>query len=360
MNEYKKYNKILIDVYNVCWQWSSKKSENTSNVHTEIIEGFFNAFESYKKRFADEHTQFYFLMDNASTLWERKKISPQYKQNRKKITPPNWFFRSIDLIESITSCYEDNIIYYRVPQWEADDYVPSLISTFENGTSVLMISTDMDWCRCLSDSNIVVEQYTGNAVNKSLSNDNGIITVESFQRKYKFKPTYKSICFYKSFYGDDSDCIKPIISELPSIYFKKIISECKNMEDFIEKIENKEISFDVGWSLRIKKDKDLLLDNWKLVTSPFLTKEVLAEYKHISKYNASQLKLIYANLNLTFDKRFTYSVKTSIYDMLDGTTLERDVPKSILDKSKDKFDKPNSRMGTKKDNGLRKNIFNDL
>lgn len=356
--EYKKYNKVIIDVYNVIYR--SMKLSSDRDIHNELVENFFKLFEDYKRMFCDEHTQIYCLFDNANTLFERKCAkSSSYKKDRKKYTPPNWFFRSIDLIESIISSYQDGVIYYRVPQWEADDYVPSLISTFSNGTSVLLISTDLDWCRCLSDSNIVVEQYTGFKVNQELA-DNGIITINSFQRKFKFKPTYKSVCFYKSFYGDDSDCIKPIIEELPMQYFRKIISECKNMEDFIEKIENKTLVFDLGWTLRIKKDKELLLENWKLVTAPFLNKEILDEYKHISVYNGTQLKLIYANLNLTFDKRFSYSVKTSIYDMLDGTTLERDIPKSILDKNKVKFDKPNSKMGTKKDNGLRKNIFNDL
>lgn len=74
--------------------------------------------------------------------------------------------------------------------YEADDYVESIISEHA-GKQILMVTTDNDWCRYLSDSVAMM--------NSSWEN---IFTVDAFEKKYEFIPSIAGVCVWKACFGD--------------------------------------------------------------------------------------------------------------------------------------------------------------
>ena len=296
------YDYIIMDCYNIAYRWANKSlkdtlNENNKTIHSEVIENFFKAYETYKNMFADSHTKIICTLDNANTLLLRKSIMPEYKANR--VDVPNWFIESINLIETILAYYDNNLEFYRVKGLEADDFVPNIIKTISEHSTVLMISTDLDWSRCLSNSNIIVEQY--------IDKNHDIRTVDNFTKQLGFKCNYSSICFYKCFYGDVSDNIKPIMSELPKKMFDLIIDNFNSMPQFYSYLELNKIKLDVGWKLNFLRHKDDLLKAWKVINAPNMNIETLKTYKQVCKLNEQMLRVVYSNLNLSFDKRLDYT-----------------------------------------------------
>lgn len=308
MDEKKTYDNVLIDVYNLCYRYGWRLNKRTPK---DIACAFFKAYETYKKKFGQQNTHYYFLFDNATTLWMRKKLNPNYKANRDAPNKP--FFRAFDIIETIAHFYDNDVTIYRYKGLEADDYVPNIISRLPEGSSSIMISTDKDWSRCISNSNKVVEQY--------LDSTRGIIDFETYEKMFGYKPTYSNVCFDKAIFGDDSDCIEPVIPELPKAMFKTIISNFRNMRDFLGNVDK--VALDPGWRIRFKKEANQLMINWEIVSAPHLSNDEMNQYSYTCKYDEGHLKALYSTFNITFDDRINYDLKTSIYDVFDGEPVPK-------------------------------------
>lgn len=323
MNTESKYNIFIVDTYNLFYKSSFIEAEtiisyDKDTFHIEGIVGFIKAIESYVKRFGNEdNTIIYWLFDNAKSSIKkyRKALSEDYKKTR--IEQPSWFYSALDMLELILKNYRNNSYLYRIKFIEADDYMPAIIKNYvKKEDNVLLISEDEDWFRGLSDN---VHQYAkGRIYNK-----------EIFLEEYNFEPSYSNICFYKSFYGDKSDNILPILKEFPKMFFLEIIKNCSTMYDFINMIKNKMFSFlDLGWQTRIIRDEEKLLLNWNLVTAIEFSETELETYKVTCKFNAIKLRIIYDSLQLIgkIDKdRFKIENKKNMEfdEMLQGIPVKR-------------------------------------
>ena len=315
-----KYNKIIVDCYNVIFKahWIEKESLvkcGSEIVHTEGIIGFFKAVESYISRFGTEDVKIYWLMDNAKTsvIRYRKALSDTYKKNRKQ--EPEWFYREIDFIELILKYYRNNSELYRLKSLEADDYVMNILSAFvKPEDKVLMISEDSDWCRALAGN---VHQYK----------DQGIYTKEIFLEKKGYMPTYSNICFDKTFYGDKTDNILPALPNLPKVYFMDIISKFSTASEFIYAVKSNKLDYlDKGWQMKVLKEEENILMNWNLVESVKIEDETLRKFAYNCSYKQEKLKIIYASLGLIgkFDERIKpKDTGNDIFDMLSGENLAR-------------------------------------
>lgn len=320
------YNNIIFDIYNI-WYRVVWKNEDLTKVDDKLIPidaicKFFELTDSYVNKHGTKDCRVYYLFDNAKTtvLKNRKLLDEEYKKNRK--VQPDWFYDGLNLIELILKFYRDNSCTYRIQNLEADDFVLPIIDNYVNEhDKVLMFSTDIDWCRCLlNDVNhdIIVNQYTKN---------NEILTVKSFEEKYGFKPTYSNICFWKTFYGDNSDNILPTLNTYPKEYFLDILNRYNHIDNFIrDALEGKIKYLDGGWKIKIQQLQDRMRLNWNLITSVDISVNDLENWKIECFYKPNKLLIIYSTLNIVgrFDKRVKMENKeTSIWQMLNGETLDR-------------------------------------
>lgn len=317
------YNYIIFDCYNIFYKASylaEKEGQTTIKdistkelIHTEGIVKFFQMINSYIIRFGTNDVKCIFLMDNAKTSLTRyrKALSEEYKKKRQ--LQPQWFYRELDLIQLILTNYIDNGELYRIQFLEADDYCSPLIrDKVTENDKVLMISDDMDWCRNLSDN---VHQYK----NKE------IWTKEVFFEKMNFEASYSNICFYKTFYGDDSDNIIGALSNLPKQFFKDIISKFDNPNDFLAHVSSLDY-LDLGWRMKIEKEENNILLNWNLVENADISSTQLSSYSQKCQFRKNKLSIIYASLNIVgkFDDRIKLeSNEGDIFSMLNGEELKR-------------------------------------
>lgn len=321
------YNNIFFDVYNL-WYRVVNKNESLSDIGDKKIPinaicKFFELTDGYIKKYGSvENCRVWYLFDNAKTsmLKNRKLLDKDYKKNRE--IQPDWFYTGINMIELIAKYYRDNSVIYRVQNVEADDFVAPLIDNYINEhDKVLMFSTDMDWSRCLlndTERDVVVNQYTRN---------NEILTVKSFEEKFGFKPTYSNVCFWKTLYGDQSDCILPTLSNYPKQYFLDCINRYTDVSRFISDALNGKITYlDAGWRIKIKNCAERMMLNWQLVSNMEIDNFDLENWKVECAYKPNKLLIIYNTLNVVgrFDKRVKNENKGSdLLSMLEGETVER-------------------------------------
>ena len=226
------------------------------------------------------------------------------------------------MVELILKFYRDNSCIYRKEGLEADDFVANILDTYiKEHDKVITFSTDMDWCRCLMDdsqNDIKVVQYTKN---------NEILTVKSFEEKYGFKPTYSNVCFFKCFYGDESDHILATLSNYPKEYFLDCLKRYNHIDNFIQDVEDgKLVYLDTAWRIRIKQLQGRMRLNWNLISSAEISLTDMEQWKIECSYKPNKLLIIYSTLNIVgrFDKRVKIETKSnSIWDMLNGETLDR-------------------------------------
>lgn len=320
------YDNIIIDVYNQYYRIFNRNENiveiGDTKAPIEAIVNFFLLTDGYIKKYGTQSCRVYYLFDNAKTtvLKNRKELDPQYKKSRQ--IQSEEFYRGIDLIELILKFYRENSCIYRKQGVEADDFVIPLINEFiQEHNKVLMISTDIDWCRALmsdEENDIIINQYTKN---------NEILTVKSFKEKYGFKPTETNIIFWKSIYGDDSDCILPTLPNYPHQYFLDTIKRYNHISQFISDSLNGNIKYlDSGWKIKIRQNSERMMLNWNLISGVDISINDLENWKVECSFKPNKLLIIYNTLNVIgrFDKRIKNENRGSdLLSMLDGEIMER-------------------------------------
>lgn len=320
------YNVLIFDVYNiwyrVMWKNDNLTKIDNKDIPLDAICRFFELTDSYIKKFGTSDCRVFYLFDNAKTtiLRNRKLLDEEYKKNRKE--QPTYFYDGLNMVELILKFYRDNSCIYRKEGLEADDFVANILDTYiKEHDKVITFSTDMDWCRCLMDdtqNDIKVVQYTKN---------NEMLTVKSFEEKYGFKPTYSNVCFFKCFYGDESDHILATLSNYPKEYFLDCLKRYNHVDNFIQDVEDGKLTYlDTAWRIRIKQLAQRMRLNWNLISSAEISPTDMEQWKIECSYKPNKLLIIYSTLNVVgrFDKRVKVETKSdSIWNMLNGETLNR-------------------------------------
>jgi len=321
----KLYNVLMFDIYNI-FHRVFFGNETLTKVDDKLVPldaicKFFELVNSYINKYGiKKDCRLYWLMDNAKTMIiKRKQLDENYKKERREM--PQEFYDALNLIELILKFYRDGVLY-RKQGVEADDYVPNLIDKdIKEHDHVLLFSTDLDWSKSLlldDEHDICVDQYIKN---------NEILTVKTFETKYGFKPTYSNICFWKTFYGDSSDCIPPTLSNYPKQYFLDVLNKYSHVDNFIQDVEDGKLTYlDTAWRIRIKQLSQRMRLNWNLITSMNIDVSDLENWKIECSYKPNKLLIIYSTLNVVgrFDERVKVETKSdSIWSMLNGETLDR-------------------------------------
>lgn len=208
----------------------SKKS-----VYKNSICNFIKFLESLKDKYLSSDGEVYLLFDNyfsradlRSTYMfaDRKKLDESYKATRKKENKE--FYNSINFLRYYYLIGPEKYHTIRIDNLEADDLVEPLFNLLGiiNGTkSALMITTDADWTRYLSDS---VDWLP----NLSSCPE----TITDFSNKMGFKINKQNIILYKALFGDSSDNISGLVSnnENNRKEFLELINLIKYPEQLIE------------------------------------------------------------------------------------------------------------------------------
>lgn len=317
-----KFNKILVDVYSVIYRWTFNKNReefvvklDNIDTHLEGVVGFLNAIDTYINKYGDNNTEVFFLLDNMSTIYDRKDISDIYKENRKKNQPPEWFYKNISMVELILKYYRDNSHIIRISKYEADDLVKPILNMYcKKEDKVLLISEDSDWCRYLSEN---VMQYKSHK----------IFTTEIYKDTFGYFPTETSVRWDKTIYGDDADNVIGCLKNYPRQFFLKEIEKYDNILDFIRDVELDKISYlDTGWKLKIKKEKANIITNWKLVSALDVSNDEILGNIFDCSFKENKLKIIYSSLSILgkVDNRIKIESKSQdIWNMIDGEPLSR-------------------------------------
>lgn len=319
-------NTLIFDVYNiwyrVMWKNDTLTKIDDKQVPLDAICKFFELTDSYISKFGTKDCKIFWLFDNAKTtiLKNRKLLDSEYKKKRK--VEPDYFYDGLNMVELILKFYRDNSVIYRKQNVEADDFVLPIIDTYiKEHDKVMMFSTDIDWCRALLDDqehDIKVVQYT---------KGNEMLTTKTFADKYGFKPTITNICFWKTFYGDQSDNILPTLNNYPKQYFLDVLNKYNHVDNFIkDALDGKLKYLDNGWIIRIKQLEERMRLNWNLISSVDISVNDMEEWKIECNYKPNKLLIIYSTLNVLgrFDKRVKIENKeSSIWQMFNGETLNR-------------------------------------
>lgn len=311
-----KYKNLVFDVHNLYYRALWKNEDRNiqiegRNIRTGGILKSLKMIEYRIEHYLEASGRCFFLFDNPTSRDSlRKQINFEYKSNRDKM--PSEFYRGLNYLEAVLKKWKDNCYVIREYKTEADDFVDPIVQEYGE-ESILVISTDMDWARNITDNCHWLDRGT--------IYDKGV-----FEKKYGFIPSRQSVCMYKVFYGDKVDNISPVLPQMPSLHFKRIIEDCYDIYDFIKKAIEGELSYlDDGWAMRIAKDRKKLTVAWKLVDFIGLTQADLERHCIECKFQPEKLKVIYSTLGFTFseiDSRL-YSEKAVLDSFFDGDKMKR-------------------------------------
>lgn len=196
-----KYDLILIDVFNLYYR---RKSHVAIQSTVAITNNLIDYIENELKPMLSTDGKLFLLFDpiakddltvDSSFKYstERKQLNAKYKENRKK---DGLILQCVDTLRRYFLHQGPNVIECENYKYEADDYVESIVKEFSD-KKILMVTTDEDWSRFLSEN-----------VHMMNRGPKDLFTVKEFQEKYKFKPTIASVTYFKALYGDGSDNIQ--------------------------------------------------------------------------------------------------------------------------------------------------------
>jgi 5'-3' exonuclease len=290
-----KYNKILIDTNNIFARAFGVVSKEETKAQVALNKAILlsaNMILSLKREYLVDNGIIYLLADNPTTKRViRKNIDPSYKADR--LRSSDGYYRAIDFIILLFSYYSEQFRCTRVKIMEADDLVPAIVEQFPS-EQILLVSTDMDWARSITDSVHWLDKKN-------------LYTYESFKLKYKFYPTQNKVTLYKCLLGDVSDNIPKIPNMNEQIAFN-IINNFNTVYDLLECIQK---NTDKAYVLSsfVKKtllaNKDRLLMNHNLVYFNFVSNDEIQQNTIQGVFNERALSILYASLDFPsdFDKR---------------------------------------------------------
>lgn len=221
-----KFDALIIDSVNLAYKIFKKENPTLISkkaIYRDFVKNFILTVENLKKKYLNSDGKVYLLFDNYTSRIElqnafmyaaRKDIDDGYKKRRSKDTKE--FYNSINLIRYYYLIGPSQYINIRVEGLEADDLVKPLIKNYLEDKRCLMVTSDLDWCRYISNKvywlhNLNEEPESGAQLSARLG----------------FRVSEKSIICFKSLFGDTSDNIPSILSNNEN-----------NVKEFIDLIDN--------------------------------------------------------------------------------------------------------------------------
>jgi 5'-3' exonuclease len=284
-----KYSKIIMDGNNLFYRSffvNKDKNINISNksIESGAIQGFLKSYDKIEREFSLENSEIYVLWDNMSSkINARKQIDPDYKIDRKILSSD--FYNSIDYLQLILLNRSNKYYSVKMEGMEADDLVPSLLSSFNKYDRILLFSKDLDWSRCIS-KNVHWLQH------------NEIVTEEKFKEKFGFLPTKEKIVLYKSIRGDTSDNIPKGVKGISEKDIMYLINTYQDIYDLLDNIHKEKEIIGQKYIDQFIQNKSRLILNYQLVDFINIDYNELKEYVYQGQFNSKSLRFYYKTLGL--------------------------------------------------------------
>ena len=229
-----KYDALIIDTMNVFYRTSIHKTESSSlvskkKVYKDSIVNFIKKINELIDEYSYHDGEIYLLFDNPTSRIElrsafmyagRKEIFPDYKANRVKESKE--FYNSIGLIKYYYLLKESNYRCLQASRLEADDLVKPLLEHRLKGKTALLVSTDLDWARDLSDKVHWLKKW------------DEVVGPEELNEKLDFHVTEASLIAYKALYGDSSDNIPNLLKAKTFPEFRELSKDIKDPLNMID------------------------------------------------------------------------------------------------------------------------------
>lgn len=222
------YDSILIDIFNIAYRKNTKVMDNDPVM---IANAVINYIEGDVKSHLTTDGNLYLLFDpipeilksdlglskNFKYMTARQEISSAYKSNR--VGNPG-VIEALKLLRKFYTFKGEHVKTCICRSLEADDFVEGIVAK-ETG-NIALITNDSDWARYISDRvHMINKDFDTPYTKTEYFNEFGVI------------PTIAGVILRKAIYGDETDCIKPIINakKLYTIDNMEIIS--KNLIQFV-------------------------------------------------------------------------------------------------------------------------------
>ena len=240
MNELiEKFDALIIDSVNLSYKLFEKETPSVVSkklVYKEFVKTFIKTIEDLKKKYLHSDGEVYLLFDNYTSRFElqsafmyasRKEIDENYKKKRDKDSKE--FYNSINLIRYYYLIGPSKYISVRVDGLEADDLVKPLLNTDLKDKRCLMVTSDLDWCRYISQKVYWLH-------NLNTEPESAI----QLSARLGFKVNEKGIICFKAIFGDPSDNIKGIArnTEANVSEFIRLMNKIEAPEDLIMMARN--------------------------------------------------------------------------------------------------------------------------
>lgn len=268
----KKYDSLIVDCVNFAYRTFNLKGEtplqiSKKSVYKTSICNFILSIESLKNKYLSSDGDIYLLFDNyfsradlRSTYMfaDRKKLNEAYKATRKKENKE--FYNSINFIRYYYLIGPSNYHTVRIDNLEADDLVEPLfkyLGVDKGEKSALMITTDADWTRYMSDN-----------VDWLPDLKKAPETITDLSNKMGFKINKRNVIIYKALFGDSSDNIKSIVPDnnMNRNEFVELLNTIDYPEQLIEMSRGLEFRNDYKILEKISSNEKAFLINLQLIS----------------------------------------------------------------------------------------------
>lgn len=245
-----KYDCLIVDMVNLCHKIFKKKDEVISIgaklVFKDSICEVIKLLENLSKKYLHDDGEVFLLFDNyysradlkTSFLFaDRRDLSKAYKESRKKENKE--FYNSVNFLKYFYTTGPSKYYTLQITGLEADDLVkPLLISKYGKNKTGLMITSDLDWCRYLSEDP-KIDYLPDLGENPKTYFDMSCILGFDIQEN--------NVILYKALFGDRSDDIKGIapLNEENKKHFLELLGTFKDPLDLVfisRKMKNEKIN----------------------------------------------------------------------------------------------------------------------
>ena len=225
-----RYDAIIIDSNNFAYRaFGAYRKESPSfiskkQVFKNAVRNFIGRVEELRETYLHSDGTIFLLFDNPTSridlqssfyFADRKQAYAKYKSDRAK--EPKEFYSSLGLLKYYYSVSAGSYCTLQIPRLEADDLVEPVLRMYCTDKSALLVTTDYDWTRYVSDS---VHWLPGDEPESK----------KMLSERMGFEITSNNIVMLKALFGDESDNIPAVAPQAMQAGFNALCTEVSDAE----------------------------------------------------------------------------------------------------------------------------------
>jgi len=296
-----RYDTLIIDVMNFAYRTFQHKQElptyvSKKQVYKNAVCNFIKKLAEIEEEYLHSDGEVFLLFDNPTSridlqssfyFADRKQAYAKYKSDRSK--EPKEFYNSIGLLKYYFTVASSRYRTIQLPRLEADDLVEPVLRLYCKDKKALMVTTDYDWARYVSD-----------AVHWMPSGEPE--THEQLSNRLGFNVTTNSIVMLKSIFGDTADNIPSIAPAAMQSGFSSLAEDVTDAE-LLPLMSCKDSNIEKYPVLRYIRDNERQYRiNLQLVNSIPVADKHISCITTTGRNSAPALKAVQEAIGLTAEK----------------------------------------------------------